>query len=106
MRAIKLDVEKIKHCIDGCKDERGKPPYLIMSSKTKELLLPSSCITLNKEFYMSSSMITTNTVTSPESILIDDKKYVLEKNLDKIATWNECKILIDDTLELGEVYIG
>lgn len=105
MRAIKLDVEKIKHCIDGYKDEHNKPPYLIMSSKTKKLLPSSSSITLNEGLCISTSMIT-NIVTSPESIVVDDKKYILEKNLDKIATWNECKIMIDDTLELGEVHIG
>lgn len=105
MRAIMLDVEKIKHCIDGYKDEHGKLPYLIMSSKTKELLPPSSSITLNEGLCVSTSMIT-NIVTSPESIVIDGKKYILEKNLNKIAVWNECKIMIDDTLEFGEVHIG
>ena len=102
MKAIKLDVEKIKHCIDGYKDEHGKPPYLIMSSKTKELFPPSISIT-SEELYISTS---TNIFTSPESIVIGDKKYILEKNLEKISTWNECKIMIDDTLELGEVHIG
>ena len=37
MKTIKLDVEKIKHCIDGYKDEHDKFPYLIMSNKTIRL---------------------------------------------------------------------
>ena len=63
----------------------------------------SSSITLNEGLCISTSMIT-DIVTSPESIVIDGKKYILEK--DKIVTWNGCKIIIDDTLELGEVHIG
>ena len=101
MRAIMLDVEKIKHCIDGYKDEHGKLPYLIMSSKTKKLLPFSSSITSNEGF-----CISTNIVTSLESISIDGKKYVPEESIGKIENWNKCKIMIDDTLEFGEVRIG
>ncbi len=105
MRAIMLDVEKIKHCIDGYKDEHGKLPYLIMSSKTKELLPPSSSITPNEALCIT-GMITTNNVTSLKSISIDGKKYVPEESIGKIENWNKCKIMIDDTLEFGEVHIG
>ena len=109
MRVIKLDVEKIKHCIDGYKDEHDKSPYLIMSNKTKELLPPSissSCDSVSfGDVCISSSAI--NAIANPIDIVINGTRYIAEDKIRKEAgTWCGCRILIDDKLELGEVHIG
>ena len=85
MKAIKLDVEKIKHCIDGYKDEHDKPPYLIMSNKTKELLQPSilsSCDSVSfGDVCISSSAINVN--TNSIDIVINGTRYIAEDKIRK-----------------------
>ncbi len=82
MIAIKFDEEKVGHCIQAYKDERGKNPYLIMSEKTAKIL-PKL----------------TNTIR-----ITPDGTTIQYDNTPR--SWNNCKILIDDDLEFGEVHIS
>ena len=104
MKAIKLDVEKIKHCIDAYKDEHGKNPYLVMNEKTREILpptLPTTYCISTSEIIMGKQENSVNTIT------INNEKYIPEKEAKKgSGNWFGCKIMIDNDLEFGEVHIG
>ena len=105
MKAIKFDEEKVRNCVEAYKDEHGKYPYLIMSKKTLDLTpimgrtIYSGSIVINNNYYNSDD-------DKPKSITIDGIKYISEEELKKVKFLYQCKILIDDALEIGEVYIA
>ena len=107
MLAIKFDKEKVKNCADAYKDEHdGKAPYLIMNSKTNELLVDAEQCYLS---YVSNAVtsVFSATTSCPNSISVDDKKYTLGKGTKNVVdNWYGCKILIDESLAFGEVHIG
>lgn len=107
MKAIKIDVEKIEHCVDAYKDEHGKNPYLIMNTKTRELLPPVFSHTGNTTISLGDICISNSNITKPIDLVINGTKYISEDEIKKGSEiWLGCKIMIDNTLELGEVHIG
>lgn len=103
MIAIKFDKEKVENCINAYKEEHGKLPYLIMSSKTKELL-PQNYGYINTGDL--SFTISTTTIEKPKDIIIGGMKYIPEEELKKgFGAWYGCKIMIDDDLDYGEILI-
>lgn len=90
MLGIKFDEEKVCHCIQAYKDEHGKNPYLIMSEKTVKIL--------------PLSMQTTYISSSPISFSIGGQTSV-DDNATKNKSWKNCKILIDNDIDFGEVYV-
>ena len=107
MLAIKFDKEKVKSCVDGYKYEHdGKAPYLVMNSKTNELLVDVEQCYLS---YVSNAVtsVFSAAASCPNSISIDDNKYNLEKGTKNVVdNWYGCKILIDESLAFGEVHVG
>ncbi len=88
MNAIKFDEEKVKKCIDAYYDEKGVYPYLIMSEKTKTELLDKSPD--NRKLW-----------TLPSYIHVGD---TTEKPKE-CPIWKSAKILFDNDLKFGEVYV-
>lgn len=95
MNAIMFDKEKVKKCIDAYHDEKGAYPYLIMSEKTKTDLLDKS-----------PSDISAMEITSITSIsfCVNNTTHTTEESK-KLPVWKNAKILFDNDLEFGEIYV-
>ena len=104
MIGIKFDEEKVKNYIQAYKDGHGKYPYLLMNEKTYKILpYEATTITTNGSIYTT----TTNIILTPQEITVDGTKYVREdKCKRKTLFWENCKVMIDNDLEFGEVHIG
>ena len=91
MFGFKFDEDKIKVAIDIYKEEHGSYPYLILSTET-EKYLPTPIPT-------SSSLFIT-CFADPK-----DTKDITEVDKSKRTKWYNSKILIDDDLKFGEIFI-
>ena len=104
MIAVKFDDKKVISCIQAYKDEHGKNPYLVMNEKTREILpLTPQTIYCTS----TSEIIIGKQENLVDTITINDEKYIPEKEAKKgSGHWFDCKIMIDNDLEFGEVHIG
>lgn len=96
MNTMKFDFDMLDKCIDVYEKTHEQAPYIICSKKTFDLIKSkvASYITPN-------SILTTSYSIGNVDIQIDtsDEKY-------KHGMYNGCKILIDDDLKLGEVFVA
>lgn len=105
MKAIKFDEEKVRNCVEAYKDGHGKYPYLIMSKKTLDLA-PVKGRTMFSTITVGNNAYHNSDDDKPKSITIDGTKYISEEELKEVNILYQCKVLIDDALEIGEVYIA
>lgn len=100
-------------CIAAYHDEHGNYPYLVMNSKMAEKYFSKKYGIIKASensnmIYDNSSMIyDASSIASkkqyPQTITIDNKEYSCV--MKELAKWENCKIVIDDDLEFGEIYI-
>ena len=93
MFGFKFDEDKIKAAIDIYKEEHESYPYLILNTETEKYLPTEIAIPT-----YSSSFIT---------CFVDSKgtKDITEVDKSKRTKWHNAKILIDDDLRFGEIFI-
>ena len=108
MNYLKIDETKLDKHIETFFEQNGKNPYLICSEKTFNLLPRYHSVRASDPQIVSKGQIALiNTVSFskyPESITIDDKKYI-SANDDSNKTWKQCKVFIDNELEDGEIKV-
>jgi len=109
MNAIKFDETMVKKYIDVYYDSNKKYPYLIMNEKTRDIIPAEN----PQQYYITGCNISfgnDTTLTPPEenihSIRINDKEYEEKQKSNPKTSWYKAKILIDNSLEFGEVHIG
>lgn len=113
MIAIKIDKEKVEKCIESYKEEHGKYPYLIMSERTYKLMPTESSFAINNNGLWCGctdtiGVIPNNNINLDEmTIKINDNEFVNKNKSGKsYGTWHNAKILIDNSLDYGEIHIG
>ncbi len=109
MNCMKFDEEKVMKNIEAYRDQHGKDPYLIMNSKTLQMLpKESNYISLTSSgLAFGSANVSTKSIVPVEEIKVGDLTYVLKTSeKHEYEKWHGVKILIDEELELGVVYIG
>ena len=111
MIAIKFDKEKVENSINSYKEEHGKYPYLIMSEKTYKLLPTENSFTINNNGLWCGCTDTigaSNNINLDEmTIKINDNEFVNKNKRDKsYGSWHNAKVLIDNSLDYGEIHIG
>lgn len=108
MNFIKIDEEKLHKYIDVFYEQNKKYPYLICSKKTAEML-PNHCsfiatniqtVAIGQEISLSSGPY------KPKNISIDGKEYIPKNSPLYEKYWGNCKVIIDNDLEYGEIRIG
>ena len=108
LKAIKFDEEKVRRCIDAYHDQYDEYPYVIINEKTYKILPPEK--PLEGMLYLDYSKMTINATTEEHKDQIIQKNgcdYILKEDAYKPRrTWYGCKVMIDNTLEFGEVHIG
>lgn len=111
MKAIKFDEAKVINCIQAHFDQYEKYPYLIMSQKTANIL-PSDTVTsvLVPVDGIAVNNTWANSITiapqKPKEISIDNEKYTRADTGKSPTVWHKCKVMIDNSMEFGEVHIG
>ena len=96
------------NCIAAYHDEHGDYSYLIMNEKMmKKLPKKHGVINVSENggisSYTSGSIILKNQY--PQTIAVDGKEYIPANDKNDLIKWQNCKIMIDDDLEFGEIYI-
>ena len=108
MNCIKFDEEKAKRCIDTYYDQHGSYPYMIMNSKTYDIMPPEKLganLDINSLTVGSCIFPTNVNVASVDEIKVGDNTYILKKD-PVYKKWYNAKILFDEDLKFGEVHIG
>ena len=114
MYAIKFDGEKVKNIIQAYYDTNGKYPYLICNKETAKLCFaykeekPNDVSNISVTSYYSSVQTEIAHIQKPiRSLTINDVEYIEKtEDVNKPLKWNNATVLIDDSIEFGEVHIG
>ena len=96
MNMMKFDFDMLDKCIDVYKKTQEQTPYIICSKKTFDLIRSKA-----GSYIISDNILTTSYNIGNVDIQIDtsDEKY-------KHGMYYGCRILIDDDLKLGDVFVA
>ena len=93
MFGFKFDEDKIKAAIDIYKEEHESYPYLILNTETEKYLPTPIPIPTSSSLFITCFV-------DPK-----DTKDITEADKSKRTKWYNSKIIIDDDLKFGEIFI-